>query len=89
MTALDERDVDVPPRLTPITVRLGPDDARRVALLAARTGHSRNEVIRLLLRIGLRFADTIEPKDTRASVAGPIEPRGPPAGPAAPPAGPT
>jgi len=63
----------------PINVRLSWADVAALDRVVGRTGYSRNEVMRLLLRIGLRHADDLPAKDTRAA----IETRGPP-GPAEP-----
>lgn len=59
----------------PTSLWLSPDDLARLAVVAARTGYSRTEVMRILLRIGLRLhADELAPKDRRA----PVEVRPPP-----------
>ena len=73
----DERQSrDVPDR-HPTSLWLAPDDLVRLESVRQRTGYSRTEIIRILLRIGLRLhADEIAPKDRRA----PVEVRPPPGG---------
>jgi hypothetical protein len=51
----------------PTSVRLSPDDLAAIAAVVVRTGYSRNEVMRILLRIGLRLEE-IAPKDRRAAL---------------------
>jgi len=58
----------------PINVRLSWADVTALDRVVERTGYSRNEVMRLLLRIGLRHADDLAPKDTRAAIRAPPPP---------------
>ena len=51
----------------PTSVRLSQDDLDAIGAVVARTGYSRNEVMRILLRIGLRLEE-IAPKDRRAAL---------------------
>lgn len=67
----------------PTSVRFSPEDVGRLDVVAARLGYSRNELIRLLVRLGLRLADDLPPKDRRAAV----EVRAPPPGSRAAPRG--
>jgi hypothetical protein len=66
-------------RLYPTSVRLSRDDLDGIDAVADRTGYSRNEVMRLLLRLGLRLADDLAPKDRRAEVEVRAPPRRSPA----------
>lgn len=65
------------PERHPTSLWLSPDDLARLDEVVVRTGYSRTEVMRILLRIGLRLhADELTPKDRRA----PVEVRPPPGG---------
>ena len=62
-------------RRHPTSLWLSPDDLAQLDAVVQRTGYSRTEVMRILLRIGLRLhAGELAPKDRRA----PVEVRPPP-----------
>ena len=56
------------PDPNPISLRVGAGDKDVIEQCHERTGYSRNEVMRLLLRIGMRYADQIPPKPHWAMV---------------------
>lgn len=67
-----------PERVTrhPTSLWLSPEDVVALDAVVGRTGYSRTEVMRILLRIGLRLhADELTPKDRRAplGVRPPVE----------------
>jgi len=60
--------VHPPQKFHPTSVRLNPDDLAQVDAVCARTGWSRNEAIRIILRLGFKLTDTIPAKDRRAAL---------------------
>jgi metal-responsive CopG/Arc/MetJ family transcriptional regulator len=56
---------------TPISVRLSPEDIRELDAIARRKGYPRGELIRRMVRRGIKYADDIPTADTE----GPLRPR--------------
>ena len=57
-----------PQQYHPTSVRLNQEDLAQLDAICAHTGWSRNEAMRILLRLGFKLRDTIPPKDGRAAL---------------------